>query len=629
MNKSWLRLGEWGLWPRMALAISLGFLALFAAFGVLGERALQDSTDRLLEERLAITQLVADQIDGLLEEAILELKLANTLITLDDGNRDLSAAAEILAQTYGRVGLFSTGLVLLDNTGAVVLTNPANLYQEGTDLSRHPYVQDVLNGQESTVADPFLHPVSEQPITAVTVPLIQNNQLAGLLSGFMSLDGQGVILPLNRAAIVGQAEHAILVDSDGRTLASTFDLPFLSPGEHETFYRETMISGTPAIDTTPFELELPNEPKGHLHVMAFVPLQNAPWGLAVGGDASGDTFASIEQLRLGLVVLSVVSLSFIWIITLVGTKRLVKPVQSLTESAHQIAGGDLKVPLETTDGGEIGVMASAINEMRNQLLQNIDQLSDWNETLELRVTEQTEHLNKQQQLTQQLLKQVINAQEGERRRIAYELHDEIGQMLTAVEMSLQHLSKGVSSDDVLVNTRLARSRNLTEKTVVDLRRIIAALRPTVLDQLGLLPALDWICDQTLRPNEVDVTISAHNMDERLPGEIETILFRIAQEAVNNIARHSQAHHVSMTLSRSSTNVTLSVEDDGRGFDPSTVPDMPTNGKGLGLAGIRERALLAGGNAEIRSVIGEGTAVHVTIPLTQQKQAGETNAKSTD
>jgi signal transduction histidine kinase len=615
MNKSWLRLRDWGLWPRMALAISLGFLALFVAFGVLGERALQDSTDRLLAERLAITQLVADQIDGLLIEAISELELANSFINLDEENRDLSAAAEIISDTYGRVGLFASGLILLDDSGVVLLTNPPDLFQPDTDLSQTPNVQITLLQREPTIAEPFLHPVTNQPITAVTVPLKQDGQLTGLLCGYISLDGQGVILPLNRAAIVGQTEHAILVDSEGRTLASTFDLPFLSPGEHKTFYRETMISGIPSIKTVPFEFDLPNEPKGHLHVMAFVPLKNAPWGLAVGGDAVGDTFSSIEQLRIGLIILSIVSLAFIWVITLVGTKRLVKPVQNLTESAHQIAGGDLKIPLATTDGGEIGVMASAINDMRNQLLKNIEQLSHWNETLEQRVFEQTEHLNKQQKLTQQLLKQVINAQEGERRRIAYELHDEIGQMLTAVEMSLQHLSKGVASDDAEVTARLLRSRSLTEKTVVDLRRIIAALRPTVLDQLGLIPALDWICDQTCRPMGIEVTINAHQFDERLPNELETVLFRIAQEAVNNITRHSQAKLVIMTLSRSNQLITMSIKDDGRGFDPANIPDVSTNGKGLGLASIRERASLAGGHADISSSVRGGTAVHVTIPVT--------------
>lgn len=629
MKKDWLQLKEWGVWPRMALAISLGFLGLFGAFAVMGERALQDSTNHLLEERLSITQLVADQIDGLLEEAVSELELANTLLDFDGNETDLLGEAEILSQTFGRVGHFSSGVVLLNRSGQVVLTHPPELFQQGTDLSQFDHIQKTMAKMEPTIADPFLHPVNDQPVTAVTIPLSHNNQFTGFLCGFMSLDGQGVILPLNRAAIVGQTEHAILVDSEGRTLASTFDLPFLSPGEHAIFYQEAMLNGTPVIETVPFELELPGEPEGHIHVMAFVPLQNAPWGLAVGGDAVGDTFAGVQQLRLGLIILSVVSLSFIWIITLVGTKRLVKPVQTLTDSAHQIAAGDLKVPLETTAGGEIGVMASALDDMRNQLLQNIDQLSDWNKTLEQRVHDQTEHLSQQQQLTQKLLQQVINAQEGERRRIAYELHDEIGQMLTAVEMSLQHLSKSVPSDDEVLNTRLTRSRNLTEKTVVDLRRIIAALRPTVLDQLGLVPALDWICDQTLRPLEIDVTISTFNLEIRLSGEIETVLFRIAQEAVNNIARHSQAQTTSIDLSCTDKDVTLTIKDDGTGFDLLNMQTMSTNGHGLGLAGIRERAALAGGQAEISSVLGRGTAVHVSIPLIQPVNTGETYAQTTD
>ena len=622
------KISRFGLWPRMALAITLGFITLFAAFSFISERALQDSIDKLLEERLAITQLVADQIDSLLADAIFELERANPLFI--DENGELGAAAlATLSQTYGQMGLFPDGIVLLDDNGRVLGSQPDDLYAVNQDLSDLEHVDITLRTQEATIAEPFFHPVDEHPVTAVTVPLTHNNQIVGLLSGFMSLDGRGVIRPLNRAAIVGQTEHAVLVDAQGRTLASTFGLPYLSPGEHVTFYRETMAIGTPAVDTVPFELSLPDEPEGHLHVMAFVPLQNVPWGLAVGGDRAGDAFASVQQLRIGLMLIGSIALAAVWIITLLGTRRLVKPVQELTVSAHQIAAGNLDVLLQTADGGEIGVMASALNDMRDQLLHNINELSQWNETLESRVEEQTEHLQEQQQLTQQLLQQVITAQEGERRRIAYELHDEIGQMLTAVQMSLRHLSKGIDADNEILNKRLSRSRTLTERTVSDLRGIIAALRPTVLDQLGLVPALEWICDYTLTPLEILYTFKISGMNKRLSEEIETILFRIAQETINNIARHSQATQVDVHLDRTEQTILMTITDDGVGFDQSNGTTDTPNGHGLGLAGMHERAALAGGKVEISSTIGQGTAVSVIIPLLNLSEEEPTHVNPTN
>jgi HAMP domain-containing protein len=409
----WLakKLSKLDLWPRMALAITLGFLTLFAAFSVISERALQDSIDKLLEERLAITQLIADQIDYLLADAIFELERATPLFV--DENGDIGAAElATLAQTYGQIGLFPDGIVLLDHQGRVLGSQPPELYASNTSLARQIHIQNTLRTGDPTIAEPFPHPIDGYPVTAVTVPLTHENQLVGLLIGFMSLDGRGVIMPLNRAAIIGQTEHAVLVDKQGRALASTFGLPFLSPGEHISFYQEAMAAGKPAVETVPFELSLPGEETGHLHVMAFVPLQNVPWGLAVGGDRAGDAFASVQQLRIGLVIIGIIALSAVWIITLLGTRRLVEPVQQLTVSAHQIAAGNLDISLETNDGGEIGIMASALNDMRNQLLFNIDELSQWNEKLESRVEEQTEHLRDQQQLTQQLLQQVITAQGG-------------------------------------------------------------------------------------------------------------------------------------------------------------------------------------------------------------------------
>lgn len=607
------KISKLGLWPRMALAITIGFLTLFAAFSVISERALQDSIDKLLEERLAITQLVADQIDNLLADAIFELERANPLFVNENGELGASALAT-LSQTYSQIGLFPDGIVLLDQEGRVLGSQPEEMYAANVDLSGLEHIHKTLDTEEPNIADPFFHPIDGHPVTAVTVPLTHNGQLVGLLSGLMSLDGRGVIMPLNRAAIVGQTEHAVLVDTQGRTLASTFNLPYLSPGEHETFYQKTMAVGTPAVETVPFELSLPGEPKGHLHVMAFVPLQNVPWGLAVGGDLLGDAFASVRQLRIGLAIIGIITLVAVWFITLLGTKRLVKPVQQLTVSAHQIAAGNLDIALETADGGEIGVMASALNDMRNQLLQNIGELSDWNETLETRVEEQTDHLQQQQQLTQQLLQQVINAQEGERRRIAYELHDEIGQMLTAVQMSLRHLSKGIDAEDELLNKRLNRSRTLTERTVSDLRGIIAALRPTVLDQLGLVAAVEWTCDHTLTPLDIQFDFELAGMEKRLSEEIETILFRIAQETINNIARHSQASQVNIQLIRTNRNISMNISDNGIGFDQDKVSNNLPNGHGLGLAGMHERAALAGGKVEISGTIGQGTAVSVIIPL---------------
>jgi signal transduction histidine kinase len=259
-------------------------------------------------------------------------------------------------------------------------------------------------------------------------------------------------------------------------------------------------------------------------------------------------------------------------------------------------------------------MATALENMRRQLLANIETLADWNQTLEARVTEQTEELRRQQTLTQQLLYRAITAQEEERARLSRELHDGVGQMLTAIELSLDRLSKALPAMPSNAHERLERARGLIEQTLADLRGIIAALRPGVLDQLGLAPALDWVGEHTLRPLGITVSIETSDQPERLPDEIETILFRIAQEAMSNVGRHSQAKHLAIHVLHQDSQIVMTLTDDGRGCDVSASLFNQDFSRGLGLAGMQERASLAGGQVTIASVPGQGTTVRVQMPL---------------
>jgi signal transduction histidine kinase len=600
----------------MAVAISLGFLVLLAAFAVLGEWALHDSTNRILDERLVIAQMVASQLDGLLQEAITELKQANRFADFDLADPDLSADTDMLAHTYGRVGLFASGIVLLDPSGVVIVSHPPDLYPPGLDLTGLPHITQALEGRGVTISDGFNEPLNHRPVAAVTVPLYEGSLFLGLLSGLIDLSDQAIVTPLQQSATLGHTGHAALVDRQGRTLVSTFDLPFLSPGEHVTFYRQAMTQRQPVIETVPFELDLPGEPKDDLHVMAFAPMQRAPWGVAVGGDLD-ETFAGVSRLRLGLAMLSIIAAASVWTATLIGARRPVRAVQRLMEAAQRIANGDLQTPIESPDSGEIGRMAVALERMRRQLLTNIEKLANWNKSLEAHVAKQTEEIRQQQALTQQLLRRAITAQEEERAHLSREMHDGVGQMLTAVELSLDRLAKFLPVEDHNAQERLERARTLIGQALTDLRRIIAALRPGVLDQLGLAPALRWLGEHLLRPLGISVTIEIEGLQERLPGEIETILFRIAQEAMSNVARHSQAGHVNIQVRYDDGQVTMTLTDDGQGYDLAAISPPVDHSRGLGLASMQERASLAGGRVTIESQPGQGSAVHVVVPLPEK------------
>lgn len=226
-----------------------------------------------------------------------------------------------------------------------------------------------------------------------------------------------------------------------------------------------------------------------------------------------------------------------------------------------------------------------------------------------------EEVQRKEALRGHLLQRAITAQEEERKRVARELHDEVAQTLTALIMSLEAAEGAIPPDLVAVRRHLDRTRKLTAQMLQETRQLILELRPTMLDDLGLVPAIRWYARLVLEPRDVEAKIAVRGDTRRLPTEIDTALFRIAQESLSNVARHAEATRVRIVVRYAPDTVSLEVADDGKGFDAGVVldPDDPTGS--LGLLGIQERVFLAGGNLMIDSHPGTGTTIAVTIPAT--------------
>jgi two-component system sensor histidine kinase UhpB len=208
--------------------------------------------------------------------------------------------------------------------------------------------------------------------------------------------------------------------------------------------------------------------------------------------------------------------------------------------------------------------------------------------------------------------QIINAQEQERKRIARELHDETSQMLTSLLISLAVLEKSVTSAEA--RERIADTRNLAHQTLRAIRNLSIDLRPSALDDLGLLPALRWYIKEYQQKCSIEVDFSATGFKGRLPAEMETVLYRIVQEALTNTARHANATRVRIALREEEGAVYATISDNGRGFDVEALMRTPGQERGLGLAGMQERAVLLDGTLEIKSRPGEGTTIEVRLPL---------------
>jgi len=218
-----------------------------------------------------------------------------------------------------------------------------------------------------------------------------------------------------------------------------------------------------------------------------------------------------------------------------------------------------------------------------------------------------------------LLKQVLSAREEEQRRIARDLHDGIGQSLTSLLLGLRAAADVPTFEEA--RARLGELRGITAALLDEVRRLARGLRPSVLDDLGLAAALERYAADYTQAHGIAVDVVAPDLaSARLPAEVETALYRIAQEALTNVLKHAAAKAVSLVVRRElggSSGVHLTVEDDGRGFDNDALLQAPGTGTGLGLLDIRERAALLNGAVTLESRPGSGTTVHVYIPLKEE------------
>ncbi|MGZ5481025.1 MAG: PAS domain S-box protein [Pyrinomonadaceae bacterium] len=227
---------------------------------------------------------------------------------------------------------------------------------------------------------------------------------------------------------------------------------------------------------------------------------------------------------------------------------------------------------------------------------------------------------KTQAILREYSRRLVEAQEMERKKIARELHDDIGQILTAVRISLQSMQRTCQIAD---SPRIDDSIMVIDEALERVRELSLELRPALLDDLGLAAALRWYlkryCDRTAIQGEVD---SNFDDDMRLPRKLETACFRISQEALTNVARHAEASHVRISLDRTEHEFRLSIADDGKGFDAAAVL-ASASAESFGLHGIEERAFGVGGRIEIQSRPGHGTQLTGHFPLRQKRRSSQT------
>ncbi len=288
---------------------------------------------------------------------------------------------------------------------------------------------------------------------------------------------------------------------------------------------------------------------------------------------------------------------------------VLRRLSGLTKAMDDVGHGGFQGDLPELPDDELGRLSAAFNRMTNQ----VETRDEENRALSERLGERAEERG-------QLLERLIAAQEEERKRVARELHDDLGQSLSSTALSVEVAQKALQSDPGSAAQQLEQASELIADATDRMYDLILGLRPSVLDDLGLLAALRAHAKRTLEPEGVEFEISSSGLSDRLPPHLETALFRIFQEAISNIVRHAGARRVTMSVGAENGILEAKVVDDGVGFDPEAYDANGIDKRGLGILGMRERATLVGGEIKIDSQPGRGTELRIIITLPEVTDA---------
>lgn len=335
--------------------------------------------------------------------------------------------------------------------------------------------------------------------------------------------------------------------------------------------------------------------EGMIYDLAF-PVLEGQAGVVRVGMLEAPLYATVNKQTMALLGLTAAGMLLAGVVAYGIGSLLTRPLAQLVAAAQAVARGDLgrKAPVFTRD--EVGEVAVAFNAMTDALA---------------RMTREREEVNRQLRL---LLEQVITAQEDERKRVARELHDEFAQTLTALAMELEAAARRIPPELPAARDALTRMHQRAIQSIEEVRRLILDLRPVVLDDHGLVPALRWYAERCLAPMGIAAKVTAPGWRRRLDPRAEVVVFRIVQEALNNVARHSGATEAEVRLDLGRDCLEVIVTDNGRGFAPPAPGTAPAGARGLGLLGMRERASLIGGEFAVDSMPGRGTRVRLRVPL---------------
>lgn len=382
--------------------------------------------------------------------------------------------------------------------------------------------------------------------------------------------------------------YILVFDSNNRLLAHTFQggIP-----------RGLLVLDAAAA-SAPYRATTFNSNEGAIHDVV-VPIENGAVGFVRLGMTEEYTRNLIMRHIRDIIVAIIVVCGVAAAIASGIARRITRPITDLAQVAAAIAQGNPAVRAAVADGGEVGKLATAFNDMASSLI-------NANKDKEILL----EELRAKEQLRDTLIGKLITAQEDERKRISRELHDETSQALTSLMLTMRILAEDATSD--AQREALLTGRDVAANILRDVRQLAIELRPPVLDDLGLVPAINKYIEKFGDRQGLSIELSTTGAGRPLDGQIAVALYRIIQEGLNNVVKHSGAKNVRISIADNPEYIALTIADDGRGISGDDLLKAQRESR-LGLYGMRERVELLQGRLEIETSPEGGAALIITIP----------------
>jgi signal transduction histidine kinase len=302
---------------------------------------------------------------------------------------------------------------------------------------------------------------------------------------------------------------------------------------------------------------------------------------------------------LGSVTIIVLSTSVLYVLL---SRLIITPMEQVAQSLRRFSQGERAVRVSVQAQDEVGLLADVFNEMADTI--QVQEAEASRLYTELKDSDEVRH---------QLLARLMSTREEERRYLAREIHDELGQLLTGLSLNLKLSQQAIPDDPQAAHSYLDKANALVRHTIEQSDRLITRLRPTALDDYGLVPALQDELSQRLGPLDIAAYLDTEGKVEQLPTDVTTATFRIVQEAITNVIRHANARQVHVHLQRMSDGLSVTIEDDGVGLPDGDLQSSDGR-QALGILGMQERAGALGGRLQVTCRQPRGTRVALWLPL---------------